>query len=184
MRIIETPLAGLLEVRLDSHDDDRGFFVETYRESWREALGCGRPFVQDNHSFSLDSGVLRGLHFQRPPKSQSKLVRVMEGSVFDVVVDLRTGSVTYGEHHAVTLSATQQNQLFIPEGFAHGFLTLEPNTHVCYKLTEYYDPDAEGGLRWDDPELGIEWPGVPEVISMRDGMWQGLGETEGMEVGE
>jgi dTDP-4-dehydrorhamnose 3,5-epimerase len=182
MQIIPTPLNGLLEVRLDKHGDDRGYFVEAYRESWREALGCIRPFVQDNHSFSQACGVLRGLHFQRPPKAQAKLVRVMAGSVFDVVVDLRARSPTFGRHHTLTLSVAEQNQLFIPEGFAHGFLTLEPNTHVCYKLTEYYDPEAEGGVRWDDPELGIDWPAVPTVISARDAGWSGLAETVALDL--
>jgi dTDP-4-dehydrorhamnose 3,5-epimerase len=182
MQIIETPCAGLLEVRLETHGDGRGYFVEAYRESWRESLGCARPFVQDNHSYSRPSGVLRGLHFQRPPRAQAKLVRVMAGSIFDVVVDLRQGSTTFGRHHTLTLSAEVQNQLFIPEGFAHGFLTLEPDTHVCYKLTEYYHPEAEGGVRWNDPELGIDWPGVPAVIAERDAGWGGVGGVAGLVV--
>jgi dTDP-4-dehydrorhamnose 3,5-epimerase len=182
MQIIATPLAGLIEVRLDSHADDRGYFVESYRESWRDALDCQRPFVQDNHSFSTGSGVLRGLHFQRSPSAQAKLVRVMAGSVHDVVVDLREGSSTFGQHHSITLCSETQNQIFIPEGFAHGFLTLEPDTHVCYKLTEYYDREAEGGLRWDDPDLGITWPSAPSVISPRDLSWPGIADTVPMRV--
>jgi len=175
MQIIPTPIPDLVEVRLDVHRDPRGYFVEAWRESWRRELGCA-PFVQDNHSSSTDPGVLRGLHYQRAPKAQAKLVRVARGRAWDVAVDLREGSPTFGRHHAVELSAADQNMLFVPRGFAHGFLTLEPETHVCYKLTEYYAPRHEGGVRWDDPALAIEWPMEPAVLSERDRQWPDLAE--------
>ena len=134
------------------------------------ASGIDVPFVQENHSLSVDRGVVRGLHFQLPPMSQAKLVRAAAGSILDVAVDIRQGSPTYGRHVAVVLSAADGNQLFVPEGFAHGFCTLEANTEVVYKVNRYYSPEHDRGLRWNDPALGIDW-GIDEesaVLSARD----------------
>jgi dTDP-4-dehydrorhamnose 3,5-epimerase len=138
--------------------DARGFFLETWSERDFEALGAGVRFVQDNHSFSVAAGTVRGMHFQLPPRAQAKLVRVLRGAVLDVVVDLRRGSPTYGHHAAVELSAANARQVFVPTGFAHGFCTLEPETEVAYNASDYYDADLERGLAWDDPDLALPWP--------------------------
>ena len=138
--------------------DDRGFFSETFNARELAAADIKEVFVQDNHSLSVARGVVRGLHFQIPPKAQDKLVRVMRGSILDVAVDIRAGSPTFGKHVTAILSADNWRQLWVPKGFAHGFCTLEPDTEVVYKVTEYYAPDCDRGIRWDDPALGIEWP--------------------------
>jgi dTDP-4-dehydrorhamnose 3,5-epimerase len=170
MQIIATELAEVKEIRPMRHRDPRGFFAEIFRaDSFREH-GIEVSFVQENHSLSKDRGVIRGLHFQIPPAAQAKLVRVGAGAILDIVVDIRTGSPTYGRHVAVTLSAAEGNQLFIPEGFAHGFCTLEPDTEVFYKVNRYYSPEHDHGLMWNDPALSIAWP-VPEseaVLSDKD----------------
>lgn len=158
------PDVKLLEPR--KFGDERGFFSETFRQSLFDQLGV--TFVQDNHSMSAAAGTLRGLHFQIPPKAQGKLVRVVRGAILDVAVDLRHGSATFGEHVGVELSATAWNQLYIPPGFAHGFCTLEPNSEVLYKVTSYYAPDHEQGLRYDDPALAIEWPFNDEHLMLND----------------
>ena len=151
-------LEGLLEIRTRRFGDERGFFSEVWnRQGWREA-GIEIDFVQDNHSLSREAGVLRGLHFQRPPVAQAKLVRVPRGAIFDVAVDLRGGSPTFGQWLGVELSADQWNQLLVPAGFAHGYVTLEPDTEVQYKVSAPYSPDHEGAIRFDDPAIGIEWP--------------------------
>ena len=140
------------------HGDDRGFFSETYNKKALAAAGVRLEFVQDNHSFSAAKGTVRGLHFQTPPFAQDKLVRVVRGAVFDVAVDLRRDSPTYGRHVSATLSATAWNQILVPIGFAHGLMTLEPDTEVIYKVSDYYAPEHDHGLLWNDPALGIEWP--------------------------
>lgn len=145
--------------------DARGFFSETFRASVFEENGINGPFVQDNHAYSAQAGVLRGLHFQRPPKAQAKLIRCTRGTIFDVAVDIRKGSPTYGQHVSAELSADNGAQLFVPIGFAHGYLTLTEHCDVQYKVTDYYSPEDEGGLAWDDPELGIDWP--LEKLSLR-----------------
>ncbi len=151
-------IEGLIEIRPRRFADDRGFFSETWNAAaWREA-GIEQQFVQDNHSLSVPRGTLRGLHFQAPPEAQAKLVRVTRGSVFDVAVDLRTGSRTYGQWAGVTLSAAEWNQLLIPTGFAHGFMTLEPDTEVQYKASAPYSPAHDRAIRYDDPAIGIDWP--------------------------
>ena len=152
------PLDGVLEVRPDRFEDERGFFSETWSLGrWIEA-GIDADFVQDNHSFSRARGVLRGLHFQAPPMAQAKLVRVTRGSVFDVAVDIRQGSPTFGQWASAILSAERWNQLFVPKGFAHGFVTLEPDTEVQYKVTALYSPAHDRAIRFDDPAIGIDWP--------------------------
>ena len=145
--------------------DDRGFFSETWSRKTMAAHGIEADFVQDNHSLSRAQGVLRGLHFQTAPFAQDKLVRVLKGSIFDVAVDIRRGSPTYGRHVSAILSANNWAQIWVPVGFAHGFVTLEPDTEVAYKVTADYAPDCDRGLAWDDPELGITWP-VPVETSL------------------
>ena len=161
------------DVRLLSprkHGDRRGFFSETYNRNALAVFGIDIDFVQDNHSYSVDKGTVRGLHFQTPPFAQDKLVRVARGSVFDIAVDLRQGSSSYGRHVSAVLSADAWNQILVPIGFAHGFMTLEPDTEVIYKVSNYYAPDHDKGLLWNDPALGINWP-LPDdeaVLSEKD----------------
>lgn len=158
-------LDGLLELRPRRFNDERGFFSEVWRRDHLARIGIHSRFVQDNHSYSSKRGVLRGMHFQMPPAAQDKLVRVSRGAIFDVAVDLRTGSETFGRWEGVRLSAEEWNQLFIPEGFAHGFVTLKDDTEVVYKVSSTYAPEYERAIRFDDPEIGIEWPvEVGEVI--------------------
>ena len=142
-------------------DDRRGFFSEVYSRRTLADAGIDTDFVQDNHSLSARKGTVRGLHFQTPPHAQDKLVRVVRGAVFDVAVDLRRSSPTYGRHVSVVLSAEAWNQILVPVGFAHGFMTLEPDTEVVYKVSDYYAPDHDTGLLWNDPALDIRWP-IPE----------------------
>jgi len=150
--------------------DHRGFFSETYSKPAFEAVGLDLDFVQDNHSLSASVGVLRGLHFQVPPFAQDKLVRVIRGRIFDVAVDIRRGSPTYGRWVAAEISAAAWNQILVPVGFAHGFVTLEPDTEVVYKVTAPYAPEHDRGLAWDDPDLAIAWPldGVEAILSEKD----------------
>lgn len=159
--------------------DNRGWFSESYNERRAISLGIDCRFVQDNQSFSATTGTIRGLHFQKPPSAQAKLVQVLSGSVFDVAVDIRHGSPSYGKYVAATLSADTGDQLYIPTGFAHGFQTLQPNTLVAYKVSNFYSPQDEGGIRWDDALLNIRWPiSSSEVItSSKDSQWPPL---EGM----
>jgi dTDP-4-dehydrorhamnose 3,5-epimerase len=153
--------------------DARGFFAETFNRRRFAEAGLFADFTQDNHSLSRLCGTVRGLHFQRPPFAQAKLVRVLRGAVFDVVLDIRPASPTYGRHATIALSAAAGAQLLIPEGFAHGFCTTEPDTEVFYKVSRDYAPAHEGGILWNDPGLGIAWPVAPEqaVLSDRDRKW-------------
>ena len=151
-------------------EDSRGWFSETYNEERYRALGLATRFCQDNHSLSREAGVVRGLHFQAPPHGQAKLVSCIRGAIFDVCVDVRRGSPTYGKWAGATLSAENGHQLYIPVGFAHGFVTLEPGTEVFYKVSAYYSAESEGGIAWDDPDLAIDWP-LPDggpVLSEKD----------------
>lgn len=168
MQVVSTDIAEVKEIRPIRHRDPRGFFSEIFRETLLREHGIDVPFVQENHSLSVDPGVVRGLHFQIPPAGQDKLVRVAVGAILDVAVDIRVGSPSYGRHVAVVLSADQGNQLFVPEGFAHGFCTLEPNTEVVYKVSRYYSPAHDKGLAWDDPALGIAWPVSGEAALLSD----------------
>lgn len=156
---IETGIEGLYILEPTVFGDERGFFLESYSKRDFEEIGIPYEFVQDNHSKSK-KGVLRGMHFQTQ-YSQDKLVRVVAGSVYDVVVDLRKGSSTFGKYFGVLLTAQNKRQFFIPKGFAHGFLTLEDNTEVLYKCTEYYMPQFDSGILWNDSEVGIDWK-LPE----------------------
>jgi dTDP-4-dehydrorhamnose 3,5-epimerase len=162
---------GIADVKLvipRIHRDARGFFSETYSRQAMSAAGIATEFVQDNHSLSVQVGTLRGLHFQAPPRAQGKLMRVARGSVFDVAVDIRVGSPTFGRHVSAVISAENWTQMWIPAGFAHGYCTLEPNTEVFYKVTDYYAPDCDRGLQWDDADLGIKWPVEPGVVRLSD----------------
>ena len=167
MQVIETNLPGVLVVKPRVFADERGFFLETYNEARYREAGVPCTFVQDNHSRST-KGILRGLHYQIT-KPQDKLVWCLEGSVFDVAVDVRPGSGTFGQWYGVTLTAEEKNQIFVPAGFAHGFLVLSDTAQVAYKCSRLYAPDDEGGMIWNDPDVGIEWPydGQP-VLSKKD----------------
>ncbi|HVJ51592.1 MAG TPA: dTDP-4-dehydrorhamnose 3,5-epimerase [Aliidongia sp.] len=150
--------------------DNRGFFTELYSRRAFLAAGIATEFLQDNFSLSNEAGVVRGLHFQAPPFAQAKLLRVLRGAIFDVVVDIRYGSPTYGRSVSITLTGDSYDQLYVPEGFAHGFCTLEPHTEITYKVNAYYAPKHDYGLLWNDPALDIDWPIDPEkaVTSERD----------------
>ncbi len=158
LEVRPTALAGVLEIRPDRISDDRGFFSEVWSDAAFSAAGIDLRFVQDNHSLSRDPGVLRGLHFQVPPFAQDKLVRVSRGAVFDVAVDIRRASPTFGQWVGMRLSAAEWNQMLIPSGFAHGFLALEPDSEVQYKVTAPYSRDHDRAIRFDDPAIGIDWP--------------------------
>ena len=179
MQVITHPLPGLLEFRPRIFGDPRGAFFESFSARTMEGLGLPRHhWVQDNQSISK-SGTLRGLHFQRPPHAQAKLVRVAQGRALDVVVDLRHRSPTFGQHALVELTAALGNVLYVPEGFAHGFVALEDDTLFLYKCSDYYAPTAEGGLRWDDPALGINWQLPGEVlVSDKDAILPTLKELD------
>lgn len=176
------PLAldGVLEICVRRFRDDRGFFAETYNARAFEHAGIDVQFVQDNHSFSPERGVLRGLHYQLPPMAQDKLVRVGSGAIFDVAVDLRPGSRTFGQWAGVELSAARGNQMFVPAGFAHGFVTLEENTEVIYKVSAFYAPEFERAVRFDDPDIAIQWP-IPlgeAKLSQKDRLAPRLADAE------
>jgi dTDP-4-dehydrorhamnose 3,5-epimerase len=168
MQVISTAIAEVKEIKPVRHRDPRGFFSEIFRDDVLHRDGINVAFVQENLSLSVDRGVVRGLHFQVPPAGQAKLIQVGTGSIFDVAVDIRRGSPTYGHHVAIVLSAAEGNQLFVPEGFAHGFCTLEPNTAVIYKVNRYYSAEHDHGLAWNDPELGIVWPIAEEETMLSD----------------
>ena len=169
MKVIETYIAGLKIIEPDVFHDERGYFVESYNAERYVAAGIKEVFVQDNESKS-QKGVVRGLHWQTGEASQAKLVRVVSGAVLDVAVDLRKDSPTYGRHFSIELTGDNKRQFLIPRGFAHGFIVLEDDTIFSYKCDNMYDKSAERGLRFDDPELGIEWPdiGVPLMLSEKD----------------
>ena len=146
------------------HSDERGFFAETYSECRYSGYGINDIFVQDNHSLSRYVGTVRGLHYQEPPHAQAKLVRCGRGAIFDVAVDIRRGSPTYGKWEGYELSVENGDQLYIPVGFAHGFVTLEPDSEIVYKCSDYYAPQTEGALLWNDPDIGIKWPSFTDMI--------------------
>ena len=173
---IKTKIDGLVIIKPSVFEDDRGFFLESYNQKVFADNGINANFVQDNHSRST-KGVLRGLHFQTPPSSQDKLIRCTRGEVFDVAVDIRPGSPTFGQYHSVTLSEDNKIMFFIPQGFAHGFLVLSDIADFQYKCSNLYHKDSEGGLLWNDPKLNIDWPKVDHLIlSDKDKLWPTLKE--------
>ena len=180
MNVLRTPIEGLLLIEPKVHADDRGFFLESYNQrAFDAAVGSELRFVQDNHSRSAH-GVLRGLHYQLAPHAQGKLVRVVRGSVFDVAVDIRRGSPTFGRWHGFELSEHNHRQAWLPAGMAHGFLVTGDCAEFLYKTTAYYAPQAERCIRWDDPAIGIEWPalaGAPQ-LSARDAAAPPLADAE------
>lgn len=170
MEIVQLPIAGLLEIKPRKIGDERGYFAETFRlKEFEEQAGRVR-FVQDNQSFSKNAGTVRGIHFQSSPAAQGKLVRCLAGRLLDVAVDLRSSSPSYGRSAAVILSPEDCNSLWVPVGFGHGFCTLEPDTVIGYRVTSYYSPGHDMGVRWDDPDLAIDWPAIadPETLSSKD----------------
>ncbi len=180
MQITPLKISGVKLIVPTVHRDTRGFFCETFSERALRDGGIDAAFVQDNHSLSVAKGVVRGLHYQTPPHAQGKLVRVARGSIVDVAVDIRIGSPTFGQHVAQLLSAENFHQLWVPAGFAHGFTTLEPNTEVFYKVTDYYAPACDRGLAWDDPALAIDWKVKLKdaVLSDKDQEHPVLGDLE------
>lgn len=176
MEIEQTVLPGVMLITPPRFGDHRGFFSESYSRAKLSRAGIAMEFVQDNHSLSRERGTVRGLHFQAPPHAQDKLVRCGRGALFDVAVDIRTGSPTYGHWVGYELSFGNGRQLLIPAGFAHGFMTLEPDTEIVYKCSDYYAPQTEGALLWSDPDIGIDWPlgDVAPVISEKDAAAPGL----------
>lgn len=168
MECVDLEIAGVRLLRPKQHGDARGFFSETYNKRVQAELGIVDEFVQDNHSLSAEVGTIRGLHFQLPPFAQAKLLRVVRGAVLDVAVDLRRASPTFGRHVAVELSAAAWNQLYVPVGMAHGFCTLQPDTEIIYKVSDYYAPDHDRGVLWNDPQLGIDWPVTAEKVKLSD----------------
>jgi dTDP-4-dehydrorhamnose 3,5-epimerase len=174
MRIERSAIPDVLIVRPVKHPDARGFFSETFKATALEQFGVKRVWSQDNHSYTARRSVVRGLHFQAPPHAQAKLVRVIRGAIYDVAVDIRRSSPTYGRHVALELSAENWTQILIPEGFAHGLATLTDNTEVLYKVSADYMREAEGGLLWNDPDLGIAWPISDVQLDPRDLTWPRL----------
>ena len=166
MKTVKTPLEGLLIIKPRIFGDDRGYFLETHHQQKYRDCGIDYRFVQDNLSFSV-KGTLRGLHFQKT-KPQAKLIQALTGEIFDVAVDIRPASSTYGEWFGIRLSEKNRHQLFVPEGFAHGFCVLSESADFLYKCTDYYAPQCEHGIRWNDPDIGIDWPGGGFTISDKD----------------
>ncbi|WP_342452365.1 dTDP-4-dehydrorhamnose 3,5-epimerase [Pararoseomonas baculiformis] len=163
-------IQGPLLITVRRFGDHRGYFMETYSRPDFEAVGVPDSFVQDNQSLSATPGTLRGMHFQLPPRAQGKLVRVLQGTILDIVVDIRRASPSFGQHIACQLSSDSGEQFYVPAGFAHGFVTLEPDTIVAYKVTDTYAPECDRGLAWDDPDLALPWPDLPggPVLSDKD----------------
>lgn len=168
MKLLSSKLQDAKLIEAKVFGDHRGFFTESYSQKDYRQLGIEVDFVQDNYSYSLEAGVLRGLHFQTGDFSQSKLIRVVSGAVWDVIVDLRKGSPTYGQWEGFILSQANHRQLFVPKGFAHGFLTLTDRVHFMYKCDQYYAPEADGGLIFSDPDLNIPWPMASERFILSD----------------
>jgi dTDP-4-dehydrorhamnose 3,5-epimerase len=168
MKIEATALPGVKLLTPRRFEDARGFFSETYNREHLAAAGIAATFVQDNQSLSRRRGTIRGLHYQMAPMAQARLVRVLRGAILDVAVDIRPGSATFGRHVAVELDAERGGQLFVPEGFAHGFCTLADDTEIFYKVSQPYAPDCERGILWSDPALGIAWPVGPEAAVVSD----------------
>ncbi|MDQ1235814.1 dTDP-4-dehydrorhamnose 3,5-epimerase [Paenibacillus sp. SORGH_AS306] len=168
MKVTSLTLEGAKLIEPVVHGDHRGFFMESYNEKLMHENGIKHNFIQDNHSLSAEPGVLRGMHYQLNPKAQTKLIRVISGSIYDVIVDIRKDSPTFGQWQGFILSDANKRQLLVPQGFAHGFCTLAANTQVIYKVDEYYSPEHDRGIAWDDPSLNIDWPVSNPVLSDKD----------------
>jgi dTDP-4-dehydrorhamnose 3,5-epimerase len=168
MKFIETPLQGAFVIELERRGDDRGWFARYFCEQEYAQHQLCSKIVQANNSFSKIKGTLRGMHYQLAPKAEDKIVRCLSGSLLDVIVDLRPNSKTFLQHFAIELSGENRTMLFVPKGFAHGFLTLTEDTEALYLVTEFYSPQHERGLRYNDPKLGIRWPFEPTVVSDKD----------------
>ena len=178
MHVERLSIPEVLILKPKRFGDERGFFSETYNQRAFAEAGIALEFVQDNHAYSAQPGTVRGLHFQTAPFAQDKLVRVVRGAILDVVVDIRKGSPTYGQHVSAEISADAWNQILVPAGFAHGLCTLMPDTEVIYKVTNYYSPEHDKGIRWDDPALGISWPvdAGKAIVSAKDNVLPTLAE--------
>lgn len=168
MNIIQTKIPEVLLIETPVYGDHRGFFMESYNKKTFQDAGIEYDFIQDNHSLSVEAGTLRGLHYQLQTAAQTKLVRVLAGAIFDVAVDIRKYSPTYGDWVGVILSESNKRQLLVPKGFAHGFCTITPNTQVSYKVDALYSKENDRGMLWSDPELGIEWPTTNVILSDKD----------------
>ncbi|WP_405154083.1 dTDP-4-dehydrorhamnose 3,5-epimerase [Paenibacillus sp. FSL K6-0108] len=168
MKVTSSKLQGAVLLEPVVHGDHRGFFMESYNDQLMKKHGLHSHFIQDNQSLSAQPGVLRGLHYQLSPKSQTKLIRVISGAIYDVIVDIRHSSPTFGEWEGFILSEHNHRQLLVPKGFAHGFCTLVPNTQVLYKVDEYYSPENDRGILWSDSALGIDWPTSNPTLSDKD----------------
>lgn len=171
-------LPGIKLIEPDVFEDNRGFFIESYNAERFAAHGITMCFVQDNHSLSVQPGVIRGMHYQLKPKAQIKLVRVIAGAIYDVVLDIRRGSPTFGQWESFELSAAKKRQLLVPAGFAHGFCTLLPDTEVLYKVDQLYSAEYDRGIAWDDPDIGIQWPTKHPIWSEKDSRYPKLAEPE------
>ncbi|MBD2845919.1 dTDP-4-dehydrorhamnose 3,5-epimerase [Paenibacillus sp. IB182496] len=178
MKVHATSLPDLKLIEPAVHGDARGFFMESYNQMTYLSHGIRHVFVQDNHSLSAEAGVLRGLHYQLAPKAQTKLVRCTMGAIYDVAVDLRRGSPTYGQWQGFILSSANHRQLLVPQGFAHGFCTLAPGCEVQYKVDALYSPEHDRGIAWDDPALGIDWPVSAPILSDKDRRHPVLADAE------
>lgn len=168
MKVTSLTLEGAKLIEPVVHGDHRGFFMESYNEKLMHENGIMHKFIQDNHSLSAEPGVLRGMHYQLNPKAQTKLIRVISGSIYDVILDIRKDSPTFGQWQGFILSDANKRQLLVPQGFAHGFCTLAANTQVIYKVDEYYSPEHDRGIAWNDPSLNIDWPVSNPVLSDKD----------------
>jgi len=168
MKAISLKLDGAKLLDPVVHGDHRGFFMESYNDQIMKEIGIHYNFIQDNQSLSAEPGVLRGLHYQLAPKAQTKLVRVISGAIYDVILDIRKESSTFGKWQGIILSEYNKRQLLVPQGFAHGFCTLMPNTQVLYKVDEYYSPEHDRGILWSDPALSIDWPIAAPILSEKD----------------
>ncbi len=168
MIIKERRIKGVFEIQLDSHEDERGFFMRVYDDTIFKKYKIHKKWVQGNHSLSVEKDVIRGMHFQLPPYSEAKLIRVINGKIYDTFIDLRKCSPTFGQWDSINLSADNKKMIYIPRGLAHGFCTLTKNCEILYKMDNYYTPDSESSIRWDDPEVGIDWPVSNPIISEKD----------------
>lgn len=168
MKFVETPLSGAYTIELEKREDERGFFARFYCEREFGEQGLETRFVQINNSLSRDVGTLRGMHYQLEPEAEVKVVRALSGSLYDVILDLRRGSPTFGRFFGAELTAENRRMMYVPRGFAHGFLTLEPETEALYLVSAFYAPKEERGVRWNDPRFAIDWPSEPQVVSDKD----------------